>query len=163
MDARSSLSLGACRQASSWIRRAGLAGALLLIALLAGCEAADLRLGGPGARIDLLSGSYDYRAWSDRYRDLAWWGYLDLRVDSSGRISGSYQLPRQCVDRFGRGIDCVGRVSGRVYRDGSLDFHLDDGWLRHEGTVDRRSDAFGRWWSRLSGHRDEGTFELLLY
>jgi hypothetical protein len=150
-----------CRTAGA--RRIGVVAALLLLPLLASCEGIDLRLGGPGTRFDLVSGSYDYSARSDRFGDLAWWGQLDLRVDRSGRISGSYRLPRQCTDRFRRVVDCVGRVHGRVHRDGFVTFDLDDGWLRHEGVVTRRSDVFGDWWSRLVGDRDEGRFELLLF
>jgi hypothetical protein len=150
-----------CQRADGFRRIGGLA-TVILAALFAGCEAAEIRLGGPDVRFELVSGSYEYSAWSDRYRDLAWWGRLELRVDASGRITGSYRLPRQCEDRFRRGIDCAGHVSGRVYRDGRLHFRLDDGWLDHEGTVTRRSDVFGRWWTRLVGHRDDGRFELLL-
>jgi hypothetical protein len=163
MNSRSSFLLSIWRCASLRARATGYVGLFLMLGLLAGCEAADIRFGAPDARVDLISGSYDYRARSDFYRDLAWWGELNLRVDGSGRITARYRLPRQCRDRFGRAADCEGRVAGRVYRDGRLDFYLDDGWLTHEGTVTRRSDVFGRWWTRLAGHRDEGRFELIRY
>jgi hypothetical protein len=137
--------------------------AIVLALALAGCDADGVGVVGPGSRNYLVSGSYDYRAWSDRYRDLVWWGEVHLRVDSSGRITGSYRLPRQCSDRFGPGADCVGRIGGRVDRDGFVRLGFDEGWLSHEGWVDRRSDVSGDWWTRILGHGDEGRFELRRY
>lgn len=135
---------------------------LPLLAAAAGCEVGDVIFdpegGTGGAR--LTSGSYSYRAWSDGRHGEAWWGYLELRVASDGRISGSYRLPWQCTDRWRREVDCVGQVGGRLYRDGSLRFGLDEGWLSHEGNANRYSEVTGRWWTRILGHSDAGTFEL---
>lgn len=142
-------------------RRARVAAGLLAALALAACEAAQLVVGTGGARHDLRSGVYLYTAWSDHTRDVAWWGYFDLRVDLDGRFTGSYRLPRQCRDRVGFGADCAGRVDGRVYRDGTVRFGLDEGWLSHEGALVRRSEVTGRWWTRLLGAVDGGTFELL--
>jgi hypothetical protein len=133
---------------------------LLLLVLVTGCDGGRVILGSGGTTSQLRSGLYDYTAWSDVYRDEAWWGTFDLRIHSDGSISGTYRLPRQCVDHFGPGVDCVGRIGGRLYRDGTLRLGLDEGWLSHEGAVHRRSTVTGIWWSRLLGHRDEGTFEL---
>jgi hypothetical protein len=148
-------------------RRGQAAGrALLALALglaLAGCEVGfdSLSTTGPGAG-QLQSGVYLYRAWSDfSARGPLWSGHLDLRVRADGTISGTYRLPGQCGDRFGRLADCVGRVHGQVYRDGSFVFDLDDGWLRNEGIVRRAFEATGYWDVRLTGFRDAGSFELL--
>jgi hypothetical protein len=141
--------------------------ALLALALglaLAACDAHfdSLSTTGPGAA-RLPSGVYVYRAWSDfSARGPVWSGHLELRVRLDGSISGSYRLPAQCSDRWGRVADCHGRVHGQLYRDGSLVFDLDDGWLRNEGLVRRHYDATGYWDARLTGYRDSGRFELLL-
>jgi hypothetical protein len=141
----------------STLTRIALAGA---VALTASCEGGSVFLGGGTATGQLRSGLYDYTAWSDFHRDVAWWGTVDLRVRSDGTISGVYRLPRQCSDEFGPRADCVGRVGGRVFRDGDMRFGLDEGWLSHEGAVHRSSTVTGIWWTRLLGHTDEGTFEL---
>jgi hypothetical protein len=132
-----------------------------VVALLAACDANGFRVVGPAsAARALVSGSYDYTAWSHAHGDVAWWGIVDLRVESGGRVSGTYFLPRQCSDRFGPGADCVGHVGGRVFRDGEFTFGFDEGWLSHEGAVSRRSDVTGHWWTRILGFRDDGVFEL---
>jgi hypothetical protein len=134
----------------------------LLLLVLAGCEVGDLVLATDpwGRDSRLRSGSYDYRAWSDAYRGEAWGGRMEVRVAADGRITGTYRLPRQCVDGWRREVDCVGRLDGRIERDGRLRFGLDEGWLSHEGNADRFSDVTGRWWTRVLGYADGGTFEL---
>lgn len=135
--------------------RLALAAALLPVA---GCE---VGYGLGPDRAWLQSGLYLYEAWSHHGgRDAAWWGYLELRVDHDGAVYGSYRLPDQCQDDFGYLVDCVGRVGGRVYRDGTLRFGLDEGWLANRGEVRYGDFASGRWNSRLLGYRDGGRFEL---
>lgn len=133
---------------------------LVLLVLVTGCDGGRVILGSGGTASLLRSGLYDYTAWSDVHRDVAWWGTFDLRVHSDGSISGTYRLPRQCSDHFGPGADCVGRIGGRTYRAGTIRLGLDEGWLSHDGAVHRGSTVTGIWWSRLLGHRDDGTFEL---
>jgi hypothetical protein len=134
-----------------------------MLVLLAACDADRVVLGTGGSGATLRSGPYEYDAWSSRHRDLAWWGTIDLRVHADGVITGTYRLPRQCSDRVGPGVDCYGRVGGRVYRDGTVRFGLDEGWLSHDGYVSRRSLVRGSWWTRLLGRTDDGTFELRAY
>lgn len=144
--------------------RAAARGVLLLLLFAAGCSDVGVAVvgAGGGAQRWLQPGSYTYRAWSDFSRGgVAWSGYLDLRIEAGGVVSGFYRLPRQCTDAYGLLLDCVGRVGGRIYSDGLLRFGLDEGWLSHEGWVDRRSRATGRWESRILGYRDSGTFELV--
>ncbi|HEX2191144.1 MAG TPA: hypothetical protein VHG51_19705 [Longimicrobiaceae bacterium] len=132
-----------------------------LAALLAGCGDGYGVIVGADGRDALRSGVYDYEAWTyDGYT--AYWGYVDLRVSGDGTLSGGYRLPRQCVDRYGYEADCVGYVGGRVYSDGRVRFGLDEGWLRHEGDVDRYDEAFGWWEERVLGGSDEGEWELVL-
>lgn len=141
--------------------------ALWGVLLLAGCDAVvgpgGIGIGsGGGAGRWLDSGSYDYAAWSDRGGSRpAWWGYVDLRVERDGRITGSYELPWQCTDSYGYEATCYGRVGGRVYSDGTLRFGFDEGWLAHDGRVNRYSEVTGRWETRLLGYRDTGDFELV--
>ncbi|MBA2246344.1 MAG: hypothetical protein H0W11_15435 [Gemmatimonadetes bacterium] len=142
--------------------------ALLLLLSLAACGDAGVGVGviGPGGTSSgqraLLPGLYAYRAWSDYSRGgPAWSGYLELRVEAGGVITGFYRLPWQCRDAYRLEVDCVGRVGGRLYNDGTLRFGLDEGWLAHEGRVDRQSRVTGRWDTRILGYRDGGTFELL--
>lgn len=137
-----------------------------LVLSIAGCDGYGRGVFGPGGGdyTTLHSGSYDYRAWSDYgSRGPVWWGYLELRVERGGEITGSYELPRQCVDAYGYEVTCYGRVGGRVYRDGTLRFGFGEGWLAHDGSANRRSEVTGRWDSRILGYRDEGTFELIPY
>lgn len=138
-----------------------LAGALLAVGL-AGCDAPTVVLGTPGTGgAHLRSGTYVYRAWSDFGGRVEWSGYVDLRVGADGRLTGTYHLPWQCTDRRGFEADCYGRVGGRLHRDGYLQLGFDEGWLSHEGTVDRFSEVRGRWWTRILGYSDSGTFSLV--
>jgi hypothetical protein len=140
------------------LRLLGFVAALLFVG---GCDGQGFGVGiGGGGASQLRSGLYEYDAWSDRYRDLAWWGTFDLRVHSDGALTGTYRLPRQCSDRYGPGADCFGRIGGRVHRDGTVRLGLDEGWISHDGYVSRRSLIRGSWWTRLLGASDEGTFEL---
>lgn len=132
-------------------------GVLALVLLLAGCDHVSVL--SPYSDGALRSGVYVYDAYSDRGR-LVYWGYLELRVDGSGQITGSYRLPRQCTDRWGYEADCVGYVGGRVDRNGSFRFGLDEGWLRSQGVVDRYDEAAGRWETRFLGGGETGTFEM---
>lgn len=147
-------------------RRVGAVLTILVMLVLGGCDAgAGVGVLGPGSAAShtLPSGLYRYRAWSDAsYREI-WWGYFDLRVQADGRMSGTYRLPRQCTDSWGWEADCIGHIGGRIHSDGTLRFGLDEGWLSHEGAVNRRSEATGRWWTRILGYTDRGTFELLRY
>jgi hypothetical protein len=138
-----------------------LSGALLL----AGCDAgAGVLSPSTDPRRVLPSGLYDYRAWQDGYAGGAvWWGALDLEVYADGEISGYYRLPYQCVDDYGYEADCVGRVGGRVDRDGTVRFGLDEGWLANFGDVQRSSRVTGSWEGRFGGYDGEGTFELVPY
>lgn len=129
-------------------------------ALLAACGDGYGVIVGSDGRGGLRSGRYDYEAWTYGGYS-AYWGYVDLRVAGDGTLSGSYRLPRQCLDRYGYEADCVGYVGGRVYRDGLVRFGFDEGWLRHEGDVDRRGDVFGWWETRILGGSSEGEFELV--
>ncbi len=136
----------------------------LVLLLLGGCEDVAVSIGGPvgASRALFSSGLYSYRAWSDySHRGPVWWGFVELRVEGGGRITGVYRLPRQCSDAYGLGADCVGRVGGRLYTDGMIRFGFDEGWLSHEGWVDRGSAITGRWESRVLGYQDRGTFELV--
>lgn len=152
---------------TSSLYRAG-ARALLILLLLTACGDAGVGVGviGPGGtsggQRTLLPGVYAYRAWSDASRGgPAWSGVMELRTEAGGVITGFYRLPWQCRDAFGLEIDCVGHVGGRLFSDGTLRFGLDEGWLAHEGRVDRQSRVTGRWETRILGYRDGGTFELL--
>lgn len=133
--------------------------------LLAGCgDGYGILTPGEDARDRLRPGLYYYRAWSDfGGYGAAWEGYLDLRVDFDGSIYGSYRLPHQCVDVYGYAADCVGRIGGRTYRDGTVRFGFDEGWLANRGTLRGRSRVAGHWDSRLLGYSDSGTFELVPY
>lgn len=147
-------------------RPAGTPLLVLLLALTAACGDAGVTVAGPGvgssAQRSLLPGLYAYRAWSDYSRGgPVWSGYLELRTEAGGVLTGFYRLPWQCTDAYRLEIDCVGRVGGRVYSDGTLRFGLDEGWLAHDGRIDRLSRVTGRWESRILGYRDGGTFELL--
>lgn len=135
--------------------------ALAAAALLAGCgdNGFGVIVGADGAG-GLRSGVYDYEAWTPGGRT-AYWGYVELRVSGDGTLSGSYRLPRQCLDAYGFEADCVGYVGGRAYADGLVRFGLDEGWLRHEGETDRYGDAFGWWETRILGAFSEGEFELV--
>lgn len=136
----------------------------LLLLLATGCSDVGAGIIGSGAGGGrwLDSGFYDYRAWSDFSRGgPVWWGTLEIRVQGGGQISGFYRLPRQCSDAYGFRVDCVGRVGGRILSDGRIRFGLDEGWLAHEGWVDRSSSVTGRWDTRILGYRDAGTFELV--
>lgn len=125
-------------------------------ALLAGCD--NVGVLDPYGD-ELRSGSYEYDAYDDRGQ-LLYWGYVDVRVDGSGRITGRYLLPDQCSGAFGYRDDCEGFVYGRAYRDGDFEFEFDDGWLWNEGVADRRDEAFGRWEARYNGVREGGRFEM---
>ena len=143
----------------------GLVAALALL-LLAGCDAVvgpdGIGIGSGAAGRWLDSGWYDYAAWSDFGGSRpAWWGYVELRVDRDGRITGRYELPGQCTDGYGFEATCFGRVDGRVYSDGRVRFGFDEGWLGHDGRVNRHSEVSGRWDTRLLGYTDRGDFELL--
>ena len=130
------------------------------VVALAGCE---IGTGVLDPREGLSSGYYRYEAWSDvGGRDPAWWGYLDLEVDYDGTIYGTYRLPNQCED-YRYLVDCRGRVSGRVYRDGTIRFGFDEGWIANHGRVLRGDEAVGEWDTRLLGYRDRGDFELYPY
>jgi hypothetical protein len=131
--------------------------ALVLAVLLSGCD--NVRVLSPSGDGALRSGLYVYDAYSSRGR-LVYWGYLDLRVDGSGRISGTYRLPRQCTDRLGYEADCAGYIGGRADRDGGFQFGLDEGWLRSQGVADRYDEAAGRWETRFLGGGETGTFEM---
>jgi hypothetical protein len=150
----------AARRSGRWLRVGGLLGLVITMLLLASCDDRGFGVGVGGGTTTLRSGVYDYDAWSDRHRDLAWWGTMDLRVHSDGTISGTYRLPRQCSDRYGPGTDCFGRIGGRLFRDGTVRLGLDEGWLSHDGYVSRRNLVRGSWWTRLLGASDSGTFEL---
>lgn len=139
-------------------------GTTLLAALLAGCDVGVGTLAPGGSSSRLRSGLYEYNAWSDYGgQGAAWWGYLDLDVDYDGTIYGSYRLPDQCSDDWGYAVDCVGRVGGRVNRDGVVRFGLDEGWLANEGVVRKGSRVTGSWETRVLGYRDAGGFELRPY
>ncbi|HEV2147742.1 MAG TPA: hypothetical protein VGR37_10100 [Longimicrobiaceae bacterium] len=145
------------------IRRLLRRGALPLLAavLAAACGDTGFGVQVPGGRAaGLRSGVYDYEAWTYGRRT-AYWGFVELRVRGDGTLSGSYRLPRQCLDRFGFEADCVGHVGGRVYADGLVRFGFDEGWLRHEGEADRFGEVFGEWETRLLGASSAGQFELL--
>jgi hypothetical protein len=134
------------------------------LALLAGCEYAEFGVG-PDRRLGALaSGRYHLDAWSDfgGFHPI-WSGRLDLRVARGGSISGSYRLPRQCVDAFGRAVDCTGRVRGRIDRGGRILIDLDRGWFTASGTVHSATRATGRWDVRLPGFHDRGTFDLIRF
>lgn len=140
--------------------------ALLLLLLLLAPACGDVGVAvigaAPRGQTILHSGLYTYRAWSDfSARGPVWSGFLELQIEAGGQVSGFYRLPRQCSDAFGLEADCVGRVGGRIHRDGSIRFGLDEGWLQHEGWIDRGSRVTGRWETRILGYRDFGTFELL--
>lgn len=130
--------------------------AVLAAVLLAGCDNVGV-LDPVGD--ELRSGVYVYDAYSNRGR-LMYSGYLELRVDAGGRISGYYELPDQCTDRFGYRVDCEGHVYGRAYRDGEFELEFDDGWLVNRGVVDRYDEAAGRWEARYDGIREAGSFEM---
>lgn len=131
--------------------------ALVFTILLAGCD--NVRVLAPYSDGALRSGVYVYDAYSNRGR-LVYSGYLELRVDGSGRIGGTYRLPRQCTDRRGFEADCTGYLGGRADRDGHFHFGLDEGWLRSQGVVDRYDEAAGRWETRFLGGGETGTFEM---
>lgn len=130
-----------------------------LFILLAGCDATGVLVPVSRGDFGLWSGQYAYDAYSD-WGGIAYWGYLNLRVDTDGRITGTYRLPRQCSDRWGYEVDCAGYIGGRVYDDGSFRFGMDEGWLANRGTADSRGRAAGRWETRLLGGRGAGTFEM---
>lgn len=135
--------------------------AALCLALLGGCDAAGLLA--PDYRHYLRPGLYTYDSWTE-WEQPAWWGYVEIQVDSfDGTVRGSYRLPEQCTDGYGWVVDCVGRVAGRVYADGTLHLGFDEGWLRQRGEVDRYSEVHGSWDTRLLGVYESGRFELLPY
>ena len=143
-----------------WIRALRLAVPLLLAALAA-CEVSV----GPlatvgGSAAGLRPGVYRYAAWPDGGGRVQWWGYLELEIGAGGALSGVYRLPEQCVDDLGYVADCVGYVGGRVERDGSIRFGLDEGWLINRGTLRKGSRAVGRWETRILGYAGSGTFEM---
>ena len=113
---------------------------------------------------ELESGRYEYEAYSDTGgRGPSWWGYLDIDVDYDGEIYGRYRLPDQCEDDFGYLVDCVGRVAGRAYSDGTVRFGLDEGWLENRGRVRRGDEVTGEYNTRLLGYREQGEFEMWRY
>lgn len=125
---------------------------------LAACEGVG-GLDPYGSELD--SGRYRYEAFSDGGgRGPSWWGYLDVEVDYDGRIYGHYRLPGQCEDDWGYLVDCVGRLAGRSYRDGTVRFGLDEGWLENRGRVRRGDEVTGEYNTRLLGYRDRGEFEM---
>lgn len=136
--------------------------ALLLPLLLAGCDAAGVIGVGGAPAVHLVSGTYDYSAYSDYGGRLAWWGTLYLEIDRFGEIRGRYLLPRQCAGAYGYEADCYGLVGGRVHDDGTIRFGLDEGWLANRGFVRSRYRATGDWDSRLLGYADGGRWELEL-
>ena len=132
-----------------------------LAAPLTGCDLGYGILSASGNVLD--SGVYEYEAWSDlRGRGPSWWGVLDIQVDYDGRIYGSYLLPEQC-DEGRYLVDCRGRIGGRAYRDGTIRFGFDEGWISNRGRIRQREEAQGDWDTRLLGYRDGGRFEMWPY
>ncbi len=70
--------------------------------------------------------------------------YLELRVDGSGQISGTYRLPRRCTDRWGYERTAPA-TSVVVWIVMDISVRLDEGWLRSQGVVDRYDEAAGRY------------------
>jgi hypothetical protein len=140
--------------------------ALALLSLLgvAACDRIELGMGARDPRIGFGSGIYQFDAWSDfGGRAPVWSGEIRLRGAGGRSVSGDYWFPMQCADRFGRAIDCVGRVSGWIEPDGRISLTFDNGWLIVEGRVHGASRASGVWELRSGGLRDYGDFDLFRY
>lgn len=135
----------------------------LLLAPLAACELSVGPLATGASAVGLRPGVYRYTAWPDGGGRAQWWGYLEFEAGAGGAFSGAYRLPEQCVDALGYVADCVGYVGGRVERDVSLRFGLDEGWLSNHGMLRDGSRATGRWETRILGYAGSGTFELEPY